>query len=406
MSNRECVISLTGKDSHRVMIPAGQGSFSIGTKGLSEGEYDVWVEPDSVINWDAFNEFLTGDSNKEDCPYGNWPRWFYYSGNDTGFIEWSKKRKIEQFQWFPHAGMRVELADANITHLCIYVHGRQQKNLPDSSATDYRFEIIVGGNIRELTLAGALENFEIIKCDKMPYMEFTPDYPKENVVCQLPVFPVLAQATALSIYNNPAKAAFDCESLLQFQHLRYISLYGNMTNLNALAKLEQLEGIALRYVPSLEGMPVLHSWEGLTSLIGYNIEETAGKALRAELRQMKKERQMTEYSGVSQLRKRVWFETEYGIPFSEWEEKIAKKATRAYKSCFKQIKKSQTEEEVQAAVTEFIQKINRLDGIETTEREDVFTAILQLKEGLDKECLSVEISPEKWEQWFDEIREF
>lgn len=83
-------------------------------------------------------------------------------------------------------------------------------------------------------------------------MEFTPDYPKENIVCQLPVFPVLAQASALCIYNSPAKAAFDCESLLQFQHLRDISLYGNMTNLNALAKLEQLEGIALRYVPSLE----------------------------------------------------------------------------------------------------------------------------------------------------------
>ena len=48
IGDREYVISLTGKDSHKVMIPAGQGSFSIGTKGLSEGKYDVWVEPDSV----------------------------------------------------------------------------------------------------------------------------------------------------------------------------------------------------------------------------------------------------------------------------------------------------------------------------------------------------------------------
>ena len=46
IGDREYVISLTGKDSHKVMIPAGQGSFSIGTKGLSEGKYDVWVEPD------------------------------------------------------------------------------------------------------------------------------------------------------------------------------------------------------------------------------------------------------------------------------------------------------------------------------------------------------------------------
>ena len=84
------MISLTGKDSHKVMIPAGQGSFSIGTKGLSEGKYDVWVEPDSVIDWNAFNAFYTGygEEKKAEYPYGDWPRWFYYSGNDTGFIEW------------------------------------------------------------------------------------------------------------------------------------------------------------------------------------------------------------------------------------------------------------------------------------------------------------------------------
>lgn len=148
-------------------------------------------------------------------------------------------------------------------------------------------------------------------------------------------------------------------------------------------------------------MPNLHSWEHLTYFLGYNIEETAGRTLRAELRQMKKERQMEEYSGVSKLRRKIWFETEYGIPFSEWEEKLAKKAARAYKSCFNQIRKAQTEEVVHQAVTEFIEKINRLDGIETTEREDVYTAILQFAQGVD-----LDISAQKWEEWFDEVREF
>ena len=46
MKDIEYIISLTGKDSHKVMLPVGQGSFSIGTKGISKGEYDVWVEPD------------------------------------------------------------------------------------------------------------------------------------------------------------------------------------------------------------------------------------------------------------------------------------------------------------------------------------------------------------------------
>ena len=108
-----------------------------------------------------------------------------------------------------------------------------------------------------------------------------------------------------------------------------------------------------------------------------------------------------DFVSVTKLRNQIWFATEYGIPFSEWEEKNAKKATRAYKSCFNKIKQSDTEDEIYHTIREFIEKINRLDGIETTEREDVFTAILQLKEEA-----KIDISPEKWELWFDETREF
>lgn len=387
MDDRKFVTSLTGKDSHTIVIPAGQGSLSIGTKGISEGEYDVWVEQDSVINWDAFNDFYTGygQEHKEQYPYGNLPRWFSYSGNDTGFIKWSAKRKIEEFTWAVHADMAADFTDADITRLAV----RTREN---------KIRISTGEKIRVLTLAGALENFDYLKCDKFPFLEFIPECSGEK--SRLPVFPILADAADISIYNEPAKAAFDCESLLQFKQLSRISLSGNMTNLYALAKLEQLEGIELRYVPDLQGMPKLETFKHLEQFIGYNIEETAGKALRAELRQLKKERQMS-YSSVSKLRRQVWFVTEYGIPFSAWEDKTAKKATRAYKACFHKIKKAETEEELHGAVKEFIEKINELDGIETTEREDVYTAITQLKEGA-----VIDIAPEKWEQWFDEVREF
>lgn len=50
-------ISLTGENSHQIRIPKGQGSLSIGTKGLSEGKYDIWVEDNCPIDWDAFNGF-------------------------------------------------------------------------------------------------------------------------------------------------------------------------------------------------------------------------------------------------------------------------------------------------------------------------------------------------------------
>ena len=389
MGNTEYVITLTGKDSHKVMLPVGQGSFSIGTKGISKGEYDVWVEQDCAINWNAFNEFYTGygREHKERYPYGNWPRWFYYSGNDTGFIEWSSKRSIEEFHWASHVDRTVDFTDADIERLSI----RTEK---------CKIQVLTGEKILVLTLSGILENFDIKKCDKIPCLAFCPDYPKEKGCCQLPVFPILEQASFLSIYNLPTKAAFDCASLLQFENLKDITLHGNMTNLSALTKLRQLEGIALRYVPDLHDMPKLESWKRLKSFIGYNIEESAGKAFIIELKSLKKERQM-DFVSVTKLRNQIWFATEYGIPFSEWEEKNAKKATRAYKSCFNKIKQSDTEDEIYHTIREFIEKINRLDGIETTEREDVFTAILQLKEEA-----KIDISPEKWELWFDETREF
>lgn len=390
-SNREYVISLTGTNSHKIIIPLGQGSFSIGTKGLSEGKYDIWVEKDCAINWDAFDELYTGygQERKADYPYGDWPRWFYYSGNDIGFIKWSCKRRIEEFHWMPvgQADITVDFTDADIFRL--YIHTK-----------DCRIHILTGEKTAVLTLSGTLENFDIKEGLKIPCLTFYPDCPKEMKTYQLPVYRNIAQAKYLDINNSPVGAAFDCASLIQFQDIQSLDLHGNMTNMSALAALKNLESIALRYIPNLQDMPRLDSWDKLISFIGYNIEENAGKRFRAELSKMKKERTMR-HASVSKLRKQIWFETEYGIPFSGWEEKTAKKAATAYKSCFNTMKKAQTEEEIHHAIVVFVEKINRLNGIETTEREDVGDAIKQLIQSAP-----LDISPEKWMLWFDETRNF
>ncbi len=389
MQNKETVISLTGRDSHTLRVPPGQGSLSIGTRGLSEGEYDLWVDEGAAIHWDTFNGLYTGygETRREKLPYGDWPRWFYYSGSDTGFIAWAAKRRIEEFHWTPKTDLTADLTDADIDRLYIHTGGSQ-------------IRLSTGENTRFLTLSGALENFCFGSFETMPALTFCPDVPKEKALCRLPVFPALAGAGAVTIDYPVAKTPFDCESLLQFPGLKGLSLYGTMTNLQALTDLDRLEHLALRYVPDLEGMPKLACWGGLRSFIGFNIEETAGKALRAELKQLKKERPM-EFCSVTHLRKSRWFDTEYGLPFSAWEGKNAKNAVRAYKKCANRIKKSETEDEVRQAVIEFIGIINRMDGIETGEREDVGGAIEKLAE-----YSPVEVSPEKWELWFDEERDF
>lgn len=391
MANEEIfIISLTGENSHTLKLPAGQGSLSIGTKGISKGKYDIWVEKDKPINWDAFNELYTpyGRQNAEKYPYGDLPRWFYYFGNDTGFVEWSAKRRIEEFFWKPNEDTSIDLTQANIYMLTI-------------QADEGKVKVSVGSETKKLTLSGRLENIEIEKYDTLPFIDFVPLLSQtETSPYKLPVYKAIEDAKWIGIKGEPLGQPFDCTSLLQFPNLLSISLSGSLANLEALTELKNLQSIALRYVPDLTGMPKLAACESLNHFIGWNIEETAGKALRAEGRELSKVKEF-EYFSVSSLKKKIWFATEYGIPFSGWEDKNAKLATRAYKACLKEIKKSKTEDEAHEAIAKFIEAINKLPDIETTEREDTGTAVSQLVE-----ASGLEISQETWERWFDELRDF
>jgi len=383
-------ISLTGEKSHKISVLAGQGSFSIGTTGLSEGKYDVWDDGDKPINWSAFNEHYTGHgrANAEQYPYGDWPRWFYYSGNDKGFIEWSRKRHIEHFNWFTYEDASIDLTKASIYGFSLHVNKGQVK-------------ISIGSKTKELSLSGNIEDIDIMKCDAFPYLRFKPRGRLDEIgQYQLPLYKLLENAPIIDIDVPPIGHPFDCKSLLQFANLRNLSLSGNLTNVDVLAELKHLETIALRYVPDLTNMPNLSAWVNLKSFIGWNIEETIGKMLKKELNELAKAKEL-EHSSVSQLRKKIWFTTEYGIPFSAWEGKSEKIATKAYKTCLKEIKKAKTEKEVRKAIIDFVEVINSLPNIETTEREDAGTAVLQLIESS-----ALKILEETGMKWFDEARDF
>jgi len=375
-------LSLTGDRSHLISIPAGQGSFSIGTTGLSKGQYDAWVNNDSVIHWNAF------DGLRVPAGY-HWPRWFYYSGNDTGFIDWASQRRIEEFGWYPERDAKIDLTDAIISSF--FLHTNSSKIV-----------LSTGDHIRDLHLSGSLENISVEKCTTAPRLRFKPLSSKtEGKPYRLPDYKPLHQASSIHVECSPIGQAFDCSSLLQFVNLTELLLEGNMTNMDALGKLKRLEKIWFWYIPDLSGMPSLTVWENLVSFAGINIEETEGKVLRAELNRLKKMREFSSHSTVSKLRKPIWFETEYGIPFSNWESTISKKATKAYKACLSQIRKSTTESEVRKAIVEFVEVINRLPDIETVERDDVSIAVSQLVEsstlGISKETGSI---------WLDDVRDF
>lgn len=338
------------------MIPFGQGSLSIGTKELSKGKYDIWVEKDDQIDWEAFDKLFTGygQQHKEKYPYGDWPRFFYYSGNDIGFIKWSEKRKIEEFHWITHSHLNVDLKNSNIARLFIHVENN-------------KIELSIGEQTSFLALSGHLENISIKECQKIPILSFTIENGDINKYYQIPFYQQLEKATCLKINNSPQNQPFNCECLLQYPYLKTIELMGNMIHLQSLSKLKNLEYIALRYIPDLHDMPNLSNFKNLKTFIGYNIEEEAGKSLRKQLKKIYQKKEM-DYTSITHLRKKIWFMSEYGIPFSGWEEKNAKIATKAYKKCFHEIKKSKTEDNIKKSIADFIQMINHLDNIETTER--------------------------------------
>ncbi|WZB76160.1 hypothetical protein WJ972_09940 [Achromobacter insuavis] len=72
---------------------AGRGDVILGPAGMDR-KADLRVAPDDAIHWPAFDPFAT--------PAGSpWPRHLYYHGNDSGFLGWSERRRIEQFTWAP-----------------------------------------------------------------------------------------------------------------------------------------------------------------------------------------------------------------------------------------------------------------------------------------------------------------
>ncbi len=371
-------LSLTARDSHCVKIQSGQGSFSFGpAKHRHAKKFDAIVQPDVPINWAVFEQFA------------GWPRYFDYTGNDAGFIQWSVKREIENITWEPCSSQQLDCSGANIYHFFLELGDNIELTLSNLSV----HHLCVRGQLSNLALHDKQSNVECLS--------FQPDCSKnaKSEPYQLPVLPSLAQVESINIHVDPMGQAFDCASLLQFENLTDITLSGNLTNFAALTKLD-LRNLAIRYCPNLTDFPSLDSWAELNQLIIWNAEETNGKRLRSELNKLKKVKEL-EHASVSKLRKKDWFVTEYGLPFSAWTKGNERIANKAYKSAVKEIAVAINEQEIKAAIYKLVDAVNQLDDIETPHRDDMSLAIDNLAD-----VCPIDIDHHKFNQWFDDKREF
>ncbi|MEQ7050727.1 hypothetical protein ABN764_08670 [Paenibacillaceae sp. P-4] len=381
-------IDLAGPRSHTLVIRSGVGSLSIGPPELGK-RVDLHVAPDARIDWTVFDAFST--------PAGSpWPRFLYYSGSDTGFLDWARTRPIEEMTWAPilSADTVVDASQSIVRGLHIELGQSAERlslKLPKGS-----FRLNVSGDLLRLSATG-----------NMPYsLTLAPrtGRRKNDPPFTLPDLGELHQVTSLTLQSTPLGQPISLDCLDRFPNLDSLSLWGNFCDMDLLARHARLTNLELRFMPDLEDLPSLDTWPLLESFIAYNVEETAGKRLRQQVKTRAKTRPWAGYASVSQLRKPEWWESEYGRPFSSWPKRLAKLANEAYNAARASLAQAHSLADAEAAITTFTVCFNNLKGIETTEREDLGEAVWQLSQSDHQ--IGRPITEEMAGRWFDAAREY
>lgn len=381
-------IDLTGPHSHTLVIEPGVGSLSIGPPHLGK-KADLHVAPDARIDWTALDAFLT--------PSGSpWPRYVHYTGSDAGFLEWARKRPIEEMTWTPVLSADT-VADASQSilhglHINLgHSGGRLCLQLPKRP-----FRLNVSGDLSRFSATGGMPS-SLTLAPRTSRRKTDPPL-------RLPDLSELHQVTSLTLHNAPLGQPISLDCLDRFPNLTSLSLWGNFCDIGLLAHQARLTNLELRFMPDLEDLPPLNAWPLLDRLIAYNVEETAGKRLKQQMKTRAKTRPWTDHAAVSQLRKPEWWTTEFGRPFSSWPKRLAKLANEAYNVAQAALAQARSFSDAEAAITAFTMHFNTLKGIETTEREDLGEAVWQLSQS--DHMIGEPITEEMAQGWFDAARNY
>lgn len=381
-------IDLTGPRSHTLVRRPGVGSLSMGPSDLGK-KADLHVPPDADIDWSVFDPFAT--------PAGSpWPRFLHYTGSDAGFLDWAQNRPIEEITWTPILSADM-IADARESILHSFhiklgqTGGHLSLKLPKSS-----FRLSLSGDLSRFSGTG----------DMPSSLTLAPSTSrrKNDPPFMLPDLGDLHQVTSLTLQSTPLGQPISLRCLDRFPNLDSLSLWGNFSDLELLARQARLTNLELRFMPDLKDLPALDVWPLLDGFIAYNVEDAGGKRLKQQMKARAKTRPWAGYVSVSQLRKPEWWMTEYGRPFSSWPKRLAKIANEAYDAAQAALAQARSLADAEAAITAFTVRFNTLKGIETTEREDLGEAVWQLSQSEHR--IDQPITEEMAQGWFDSAREY
>ena len=145
-------------------------------------------------------------------------------------------------------------------------------------------------------------------------------------------------------------------------------------------------------------------WQGALQLIAEEIVPPLRRDLEAGLERGEWWLRAFEAINYRNYESPEWWAKEYGRPFAGWPAARARIAHAAYELAEQQIGTASSLGHVQAALTTFTARFNTVKGIETSEREDLGLAVQQLAQL--PAALSLKLTDEQAQQWFDENRDY
>jgi len=390
-------IDLTAPGSHLFKERAGY-PLTIAPKSLDE-KADFIVEPEECINWHALTVPFVWAG-------GLVTRWLSYTGDDSGFFDWSHTCPINEITWMPLLAKdcAVDASKAKINHLTLlmkYQGAHLHLKLPALSSKNYRHGLsglILKGDLSRLSFSGNLPiNLRLRLCPSTGRRQDSAPY-------QLPDLGLLHNVTHLDLQNEPLAQPISLAGLAHFSDLENLDIYGNFCDFEYLLSLKHLKRLQVGYAPDLKGFPDLADFPQLEHLIVSNAEETTGKRLRKQFKARAAVRPWQEYSGIYSLRKPEWWKKEYGNPFREWRGKLKKFADAAYQATQTALQQAVMKEQAKIAFSAFAECFNNRNDIETVEREDIGEAVFKLAQLPHLADLGV--TGELAQQWFDEVRDY
>ena len=267
LNARELVLSLTGRESHRLYWARGVGNMYVGPNAQGARTPQAIVSANASLNWWALDAVPPAGAGYA------MPRWLRYEGNDAGIFTWlaMRDRVLERLELWPSGDLTADASDANLHDFW----------LRKAEAAQVSLVLPAGGPLR---VDGSTQGLVLNAAEKGERVRLTLDLGTGTEA--VPFWPGLAGLRMLDVRAHGAAL----HTLAQYTQLLHLSLTGPAANLAPLGELQTLEYLSLTELWDLASLPPVKTWPALKELWLTEVRTADAEAIAKEAKALQKTR--------------------------------------------------------------------------------------------------------------------